>query len=368
MQTRCLLRSRLIFATTFIRKIGFVTRWLPVRSWSAPFRFDSTPFRFSVSYVIGIDIGGTRLKVGAVDRSGRVVRQAVVPSLAERGAHSLFRAVREQVRQFERAMGAAPAAIGLGMSGAVDPKRGVVMLPGKFKGLEGFPIVSKLSQATRVPVVADNDARLAMIAERTYGSARRHDWAVMVTIGTGLGSGVVLDGKILRDPHLQFGTQLGHIVIQALGGRLCLTNARGTAEMLCSATALASAVRDGLQRGMPSILADRYWGDAHSIDFAAVIEGVEKKDRLCLDELNHWRQNLGWLLVGAVHAYAPQIIILGGGGANVAKHFLPALRKQVNAHLFRHPVGQKVPIVVSKLTDHAGVLGAAAVAWHLVKR
>jgi glucokinase len=294
-------------------------------------------------YVIGIDVGGTRVKAGAVDRAGKLLRHSIGPSHAERGPAALLRALVDQVRELRKAMGE--------------------RLPGKFKGLEEFPLVPKLSAAVKAPVVADNDARLAMIAEKTWGAAMPYDWAVMVSIGTGLGSGVVLEGKILRDPHLQFGTQLGHIVIQALGGRLCLTNARGTAEMLCSATALASAVRDGMQRGIHSILTERYWRDPHSIDFAAVLDGVAKKDRLCVDELEHWRKNLGWLLVSAVHAYAPQIIILGGGGAKAAKYFLPALKKQVNEHVFRHPRGEAVPIVVSKLGDHAGVLGAAALAW-----
>jgi glucokinase len=152
------------------------------------------------------------------------------------------------------------------------------------------------------------------------------------------------------------------MVIQAAGGRLCLTGARGTAEMLCSATALAQQVRDGLARGIPSILSDR---TPTSIDFAAVLEGVAKRDRLCVDELGHWTTNLGWFLVSAVHAYAPEVVILAGGATHAAKRFLKPLREHVNRHVFRWPVGEPVPIFVSKMKDHAGVLGAAAQAWLL---
>src|SRR6185295_9644176 len=148
-----------------------------------------------------------------------------------------------------------------------------------------FPIVPRLKKALGVPVMADNDARLAMIAEKEFGQARGKKWAMTLTIGTGVGSGVMLDGKILRDPHLQFGTQASHIVIQASGGRLCLTGARGTAEMLCSATALANQVRDGLARGIPSALADLYAADPARVDFGAVMKAAAKKDRLCRDEL-----------------------------------------------------------------------------------
>jgi glucokinase len=216
-----------------------------------------------------------------------------------------------------------------------------------------------------VPVIADNDARVAMIAEKTYGLAKGREWAVVITIGTGVGSGVVLDGRILRDPHLQFGNQLSHMVLKSEGGRLCLTGARGTAEMLCSATALATAVQDGLQRGIPSLLSDSYAKDPRSIDFEAVIRAAARGDRLCRDELRVWTDRLGWFLVSAVHVYSPEVIILSGGATNAARHFLKPLQEHVDRHIFRWPVGERVPIVVSRMPDHAGVLGAAALAWEI---
>jgi glucokinase len=136
--------------------------------------------------------------------------------------------------------------------------------------------------------------------------------------------------------------------------------------MLCSATALAQQVRDGLSRGIVSTLSDRYAADPASIDYAAVIGAAARGDRLCLDELGVWTQNLGWFLVSAVHAYAPEIVILSGGGAHGARQFLRPLRAHVNRHLFRWPIGEPLPIVVSKMIDHAGVLGAAAQAWLFV--
>ena len=115
------------------------------------------------------------------------------------------------------------------------------------------------------------------------------------------------------------------------------------------------------------MLSDQYFEDPASVDFEAVIKAVARKDRLATDELEHWRTNLGWLLVSAVHVYAPEIIILSGGATNAAKYFLKSLSKQVNSHLFRYPVGEPVPIVLSKLRNHQGVLGAAAIAWERVQ-
>ena len=315
------------------------------------------------AYVIGFDVGGTRIKSGAVSADGALTAAGVRPSGYALDPPRLLEALEEEVRRIVDAQEGPPRMVALGFPGVVDPDVGVVYLPGKIKGLEGFPVVPRLAEATGLPVVADNDGRLSILAEAHYGKARDVRWAVTVTIGTGIGSGVMLDGRVLRDPHLQFGTQLGHVVQQAYGGPLCLTGARGTAELLCSATALAMSVRHGLARGIPSALSDRFFDDPRSVDFKAVVEAVRAGDRLCADEFERWRANLGWLLVSAVHLYAPERIILSGGGANAADLFLEEVRAQVNGHIYRYPKGEPVDIVLSELRDHAGVLGAAALAW-----
>ncbi|MFN3485744.1 MAG: ROK family protein [Planctomycetota bacterium] len=314
-------------------------------------------------YVVGFDVGGTRLKAGAVTRSGRWLARRVAPSEAHRGPRSLLARLAAEVRAISRRVGTAPRAVGLALPGAIQPDRGIVLLPGRLRGLEGFPLVPRLRRATGVPAVADNDARLAMLAEWRYGLARGYRWALTITIGTGVGSGVLLDGRILRDPHLQFGTQMSHITIQAAGGRRCLTGSRGTAEMLCSATALAQQVRDGLARGIPSKLSDLYRRDPHAVDFEAVLRAAARGDSLCRDELAVWTAHLGWFLVSAIHVYAPEIVILGGGAARGARAFIGPLRAHVRRHVYRWPPGAPVPIRISRLPDHAGVLGAAALAW-----
>ena len=320
----------------------------------------------ATEYVIGFDTGGTRIKSGAVMSDGALRASGVHPSGFAKAPEAILRVMRDEVDRISGEMGGPPRAIGLGFSGAVDPAVGVVMLPGKLK-LEGFPIVPRLAEATGVPVVADNDGRLSILAEAEYGLARNHGWAVTITIGTGVGSGVMLDGQVLRDPHLQFGTQASHIVQEAGSGRLCITGARGTANILCSATTLAMMVRDGLQRGLPSVLNDAYFEGPHHIDFKAVIDAVERGDALCRDALDRWTVNLGWFLVSVVHMYAPEIIILSGGATNAARHFLDAVQAHVDRHTFRYPPGEPVPIVLSELSDHAGVLGAAALAWRHIQ-
>jgi glucokinase len=313
-------------------------------------------------YVIGLDVGGARIKSGAVTLDGGQSEFGTRPSGFSLAPEAVLRALVKEVDRIARALGSRPKAIGLGFPGAVDPEVGSVLLPGKLR-IEGFPIVPRLREATGVPVVADNDGRLAILAESRYGLALDRKWAVTITLGSGVGSGVMLDGVILRDPHLQFGTQASHIVQEATNARLDITRARGTANLLCSATTLSMMVRDGLQRGLPSVLNDAYFRDPHSIDFEAVIRAVDEGDALSRDALDRWITNLGWFLVSVVHMYGPEIIILGGGAAQAASHFLGAVQTHVDAHIFRYPRGSSVPVVCSNLGGHAGVLGAAALAF-----
>jgi glucokinase len=250
--------------------------------------------------------------------------------------------------------------IGLALTGPTDPNRGTVLLPGKIRGLEGFSMVPRLREEFGTKVWAENDGLAAMYAEKHAGLAREKNWAVVLTIGTGIGSGVMLDRKILKDPYFMFGGQAGHLVLDFANDQLCLTGARGTGEMLCSATALSLAVCSGLQRGIPSTLTDCYWKNPHSIDFRAVIEsGVAKGDPLCLDELQRWTIRVGWLLVNVVHAYSPEVIILAGGATAAHKYFLDRVRDHVARNIFRYPQGEAVPICISELGDNMGVVGAA---------
>jgi glucokinase len=310
---------------------------------------------------IGVDWGGTRIKIGAVRADGSFLGTQTLSTDVTADVATNVARLAQEIESLIKTSDAKLLGLGLGLTGPVDPDRGVVLLPGKIKGLEGFPIVPLLRERFAVPVWAENDGGLAMYAEKYFGHARGKKWAVVLTIGTGVGSGVMLDGRILKDAHFMFGSQAGHLIIDGSHDQLCLTGARGTGEMLCSATALALAVRGGIQRGIPSTLSERYWKDAQSVDFKAIIEdGVAVEDRLCVDELARWTRHLGWLLVSVIHAYSPEVVILAGGASAGSRYFLPQLQQQVKEQIFRYPPGEEVPILLSKLGDHSGVLGATA--------
>jgi|GEM_PF-501035 len=313
-----------------------------------------------MKYVIACDVGGTRIKAGIVTTNGQLLDATEFPSRAFEGAKLLHQTLREYIKATLEKNDGECIGIGLGLTGPVDPNKGVVLLPGKFTDLEGFPIVPLLKEEFEIAVLAENDGRLAAYAEKHFGAAKNCDWAVIVTIGTGVGSGVIINGEVLTDPHLQAGLQVGHLIIDKSNDQYCLTGNYGTGEILCSATALTNQVRTSIQRGLPCVLTEQYFSDPFSIDFETIIKSCEEGDAVCLRELDKWIDNVAVMLINAVHAYGPEKIILSGGAILGADIFLDKLSEKVNSHIFRYPKSNKVKIVVSEIAAFAGVYGAAA--------
>lgn len=314
----------------------------------------------SKPYIAAFDAGGTRLKIVVTDAEGQVIKTFHTASNANRGADVLFETIVSTVEKIKQEFGTELLGIGLSLSGVIDPEKGVVLLPGKFKLLEGYPIVEKLRSTFSIPVIADNDGRLAVYAEKHFGLAKDINWAVALTIGTGVGSGVIVDGKILTNQFFQFGTQVGHIIINSDSDKYCLTRNYGTGETLCSATALVLQVRGAIQRGIPSILSDEYFLNPAAIDFEKIIAACRTGDKLCLRELDNWSNYLTTMIVNAIHAYSPEIIILSGGATLAADLFLDKIQGKVNKQAFRYPVNEPIPIRISNIQEYASALGAAA--------
>lgn len=314
----------------------------------------------ATKYCITFDIGGTMIKYGIITDNGSLLKSGKIPTNNSRGPENLFQRLTNCVKKNKAIFGENLLGIGLGLTGGVDPQKGVVLLPGKFKDLEGFPIVEKLKREFNVPVYAENDGKLAAYAEKYFGAAKDKNWAVVLTIGTGVGSGVVLDGRILSDPNLLFGVQIGHLIIDKSDDRTCLTGNKGTGEIFCSSKALGLQVQNAIQRGIPSILSDFYPGELHKIDFQKVTEACRKGDTLCLRELDVWTRNLATLIINAAHAYAPEVVILGGGAMMAADLFIDKINRMVNETAFRYPADRTIPIVVSSMKDFGGIMGGAA--------
>lgn len=304
---------------------------------------------------LGLDIGGTRLKAGVIDDRGNVLNRAVVPT-SPRQTH---RAFEEQLGALAaKALGrrrASLAGIGASITGAVDPSIGCVYLPGKIAGLDRHRTVPYLRRRWGVPAIADNDGRMACFGEWRAGAAAGWDNVVVFTLGTGIGSGVVLDGHLLNDRHFQRGTQCGHMIIDRHGPR-CLTGPRGTGESLASITALVQLARDHVARGLATRLSAK---SAHELGFVDIVRAARRGDPLSRGLFEEWLDRFAAVLLNAFYAYTPDLILLAGGPTQAADLFVGKLETRLNEAAFRVPVGYRIPVRVARLGEDAGWLGSA---------
>jgi len=309
-------------------------------------------------FLVGVDIGGTRLKTGLVRRDGSLERPTVDPTADLRFA-SLLELIEARVAAHVEAGGDGALGLGVALPGIVDPGFGSRYLPGKVLGIEGFGLREHFERRFGMPVHCVNDGAAATLAEWRFGAAKDVADVVGLTIGTGLGSGVVIGGRLLQTANPGTGLAIGHFTIQT-GGRLCLCGNRGCAESLVSANAVAGRLRDALTRLVPSSLADDFARDPASITFQSLVRGVQDGDRVCREILADFVRDLGTTIVTAVHAYNPTVVVLAGGPMAASDLFLADVQAYVDRHSFIFPKGRVVEIRKALLEGHAGVLGAAA--------
>ncbi|MFV2062517.1 MAG: ROK family protein [Chloroflexota bacterium] len=313
---------------------------------------------------LGVDIGGTRAKFGVVSPGGQV-RQ----TRTETTSHEPFERIWEMLLGYAREVAAASGTgrfrgAGVAAPGLVDPIFGVRNLPGKVPGIEGFPLRARLEEALGVPVRCVNDGAAATLAEWRFGAAAGHRDVVGLTIGTGLGCGVIIDDRLLISGHLGAGISFGHATIDT-AGRTCLCGNIGCAESLVSANALVGQVRDYVSRKVPSVLTERFEAKPEEIGLEDLVEAYVASDRVAVEIMRAFQRHLGATIVTAIHAYDPEIVVLAGGPLAAADHFLPEVQSYVDTYSFRYPKDRIIPIVRAERSDHAGVLGAVALVMQL---
>jgi glucokinase len=307
--------------------------------------------------VIGIDAGGTKLLGGVVDES-LAVRNRV---------HRFWRGdSREEVvdvlvEAVEEARAAAPdaAAVGLGIPSLVDAATGAsefsVHLP-----LEGVPFRELMAERIGLPVFVDNDANLAALAEHRAGAARGARHVVLLTLGTGIGGGLILDGRLYRGSR-GGGAELGHMVVD-VDGPPCQGDCpnRGCLEVLCSGSAIGREGRAAAERAPASELG-RQLADGREITGGLVTELAHDGDAAAREVLELTGRRLGAGIASLVNAFQPEIVVIGGGAVAAGDLLLDPAREVV-ARTALPPSREGVRIVAAELGDEAGMVGAGILA------
>jgi glucokinase len=305
--------------------------------------------------IIGIDIGGTRIKTAGVSRSGEILaaREVATPSSLEGMREALRIAVAEL-----QSDGLLIEAAGLGCKGIIHPENTeVVTLPGTLHYLESHRLSSLVEEflPTGCPVFADNDARAALAGESVWGAARGCKDALLLTLGTGIGGAILSDGKILRGAGGVAG-HIGHLTVDPEGVD-CICGNRGCLETIFSARAIESAASAAMHRGVASALMAVEGPLTCEKVFACARGGDPIAQRI----VTRATMVLGAMIGGLIHVLDPEVVILTGQIAESLDMLLEPLRSEAGWRS-RSLLRRTVPIVKSELPDPSGVLGAAALA------
>lgn len=298
---------------------------------------------------IGVDVGGTKLLAASVTADGTLVDRLRRTTPA-RDEGRFLDVLTEVILEL-----GVDAPIGVGVAGMISP--GGVIRYGPNIGIRDLPLAELLSQRVGHAVTVTNDASAAVLAEQRVGVARGLDDVAMFTLGTGVGGGLVVNGRLVFGAH-GFAGELGHVVVAA-GGRRCPCGSRGCVEAYASGTAMAAIARERLgDHGATSTLRGE-----PELTGRVVTEAAEAGDELAqavLAEAGSW---LGVAAASVVNAFDPQIVVVGGGAApRAAPWVLPAAMQSMQPHLLGADWRQAPALELASLGDDAGVVGAALLA------
>lgn len=313
-------------------------------------------------YVVGIDIGGTNTVFGIVDARGHIVASDSIKT----AKHAIFDDYIEDLRvNLDRLLKANDAedkikGIGIGAPNG-NYYTGEILNPPNLPWGPVIPLAEKVSKAFNgIPVAVTNDANAAALGEMTYGAARGMKDFIMITLGTGVGSGIVINGQLVYG-HDGFAGELGHVIMKRNNGRICGCGRTGCLEAYCSATGVARTAREFLEvRSEPSTLRNLQIEDITSKD---VYEAAVAGDKMAKEIFDYTAKILAQAFADMVAFSSPKAIILFGGLARSGDLLLKPLREEFEKQLM--PIFRgKTKIILSELKESdAAVLGASALGW-----
>ncbi|HEV8305064.1 MAG TPA: ROK family protein [Gemmatimonadales bacterium] len=310
-------------------------------------------------YIVGVDVGGTNVVVGTVAEDGSdLVGLVSEPTLAEQGADAVVARIVKLARaSIAQARGKDVVGVGIGSPGPLDTKTGVVLLTPNL-GWTNMPLRDRVGSALGLPATLDNDANCAVFGEWWRGAARGSDHVVGLTIGTGIGGGIVLGGEIYHGVS-DIAGEFGHMTIDA-NGRRCKCGNDGCLEAYASGPAIAARAVEGIQRGVDTALPQYVNGDLTRITAQVVYEAAHDGDAYALEMVHDTARLLGAGVASIVNIFNPEIVVVCGGVTLAGDKLFAPLRSEVQRRAFK-PAWDACRIVPGELTGTAGVYGAAAV-------
>ena len=299
---------------------------------------------------IGIDFGGTFIKGGLVDETGEILALDSVPTLAEEGVFAVIERIKKLIDKLSE--GYNVQGIGLGIPGLIDCEKGEVVVSGNI-GWERVKIVGELKKQYSCPIKITNDANAAALGESRFGSGKRYSSSVFITIGTGIGSGIIIDNKIFSGNN-GAGAEIGHMIIRK-NGEKCTCGNRGCFESYASANALIRETKKAIKKTPDTLMKSVPLSE---VDGKTAFIFADK-DAAAKKVLDEYLTNLSIGITNVANIFRPEAIILCGCISKEGDRLINPIKEYLKDHVYAKALGPKVEIVCSTLKN-AGVCGAAA--------
>ncbi|MCA8996606.1 MAG: ROK family protein [Planctomycetaceae bacterium] len=311
-------------------------------------------------FFVGVDVGGTTVKFALAQDDGRIFHESVIETDSHEGPDDVINRIGNHVSKIVSDAGGNASAVGMGLPGLVDVYQGVSRyLPNMTTHWKDVPVAEKLSPRVGCPVRLLNDVRMATYGELVYGHGRSSATMVFLAIGTGIGGGIVIDGKLRLGP-LGAAGELGHQTIDPTGP-MCGCGNHGCLETLASGTALAAEGIRLMLMGLAPNLHDAVDGDPALVT-AEMMGSVADRDEPVRDAILKAASDVAIGISNVITAIHPELVVIGGGVAKLGELLLGRIREDVRARVGRLFPTDDIRIEASQLGSRAGVMGAIALA------
>lgn len=308
--------------------------------------------------VVGVDVGGTKVAAGLVDDSGKIITQVRTPMAANSDAMAGLAAVTSAVDSLIRGRAASIRGIGICAPGPLDPNTGVVINPPNLPCWRNFPLAAEMGKIYSAPVSVDNDGNAAALAESLWGAGRGYRNVFYATLGTGIGTGIVMDGRIYHG-RTGAAAEGGHVSIDYRGPR-CGCGKPGCIEVLASGPAIARRARARLgQNGSRSTILDLASGNLDAVTSEMVGQAFAAGDAIAREVLQETVGLLSLWLGNTIDLLEPDVIIMGGGVSSMLQPLFPSIREHLPSCCVNSRC-QEIPLLPACYGADAGIAGGAA--------
>ena len=310
-------------------------------------------------YYVGIDLGGTFIKGGIVDDLGQILIEAKTPTQSEGGATVVAKNIADLTNSLLKKLNLTASdvvGIGMGVPGMIDTERGIVTYSNNL-AWENFEISKTVEELTSLPVRIANDANVAALGEYKFGSGKNTSSVILITLGTGVGGGAIIDGRMLLGCE-GAGAEFGHSVL-VVGGEACTCGRRGCFEAYASATALIRDTKRAMESN-PNSLMWKLAPTLDKVDGSTAFTAMKSGDATAKAVVDNYILMLGEGLTNIASVFRPDMILLGGGVSAEGDNLIVPLQEFVDANIFGGKMGPRVKIACATLGNKAGLVGGAA--------